>query len=349
MRPLPVVLALFLVLLAGAVRTPSHENWAEASPKECLAHIRAMIQAIAKDFGSFLARYATFLVYSGKTTNDLGNYFECVRSRNNSYTTVLLTLNQTQPQQQLYVGLCLHRSCDARALAALKEDLLLLLQELCIQIPEQKYSKLQLYQPDQRRRAIQFAPFWITLLLLSALAVPVIVLVVRASGAYFRGRPKSAKDLSDAAERPPKQSRGARLGAYCDVKANFYQMGEAYACPRAESLAVMSGIRLLSFLYISLGLTVYCQYQFGSEIGFWEDKFTQTNFFNIVYQSTYSADVLFFLSGFFLAHGLSGPGTKMGPLLLLKSFACRVLRLWPGLILALLCFWSLSPLMVRGP
>lgn len=380
MRPV----LLFLAFLVAHCSEQAVAPLPRSSKSQCLAHIREMEHLFFRDFALFSRRFSTFWVNSGKYVMDMGSYHACEMSPDYTYTSLVYFVNRDNPVVVFGLGLCLNASCDAAALTQMKHEIvefLVAIGSLVIPNPPISESNLEFHPLDQPPSPVSDAGFWLTLLALLALLLPLPVLIYRKVRLRYCAPCKQPSALQLAQPQPNATSSQPLLDKPAPLLNEEPRSEEAGGRGRAGSvwrrveqcfslelnfkkfctlrssnndLLVFNGIRFICFMEIIFGHVYEYSLNYASEPLHWLKDGSTTALFNEIYSTFYAVDAFFFLSGFFVTYTtLDAKRIRHlkfhKPLSLLLAILHRLIRLWPALIVVIFFFWKISGYFVTGP
>ncbi len=318
-------------------------------PQTLLSIIRSVSSSPQNISGSCLGKFKymvnhpvtdpaiiAFFSGSGKGLNELGDYMECTGNPETRY--ILLTISGLP--MAICLGICGPAECRKEDYDALRQDVASLLNDTISKI----IPKDSTFKVNIRRDNVVFNDVAKTTkegtaiglgLVLTLTILGLLVLACIISTVYFMGK-------------DPDQKKGTlQRVAHC------FDLGKTYGqlliddARHDQTLKVFDGIRVLSMVWIVYGhsynVALGLPMQNPQDISTFVSEFSKAHLYN----ATYSVDVFFFLSGFFLTF-IALQQLARGSFTW-QIYLHRLIRLYPALLVTFFADIYILPALGDGP
>ena len=291
------------------------------------ANLEDCKDALTDMFTSGDANSLEMIYYSGKDSNDLGQYGECNELKDASYSLLIINRDPTN----LYLGICGPSICQPEDYKTLINYVLPIFIQKGAEIDS---SQTSVYQSESyNRRSIGKAA-------LAFIIFTVIIICITAVGTYLElvSSKFPGKDMN--LKHPILLSFSLRK--------NFYSL---ISLPETtNNLQVFTGLKILSILSISLFHCYIYQNNIPSTNPSILTEFIQSFSHRIIYMSIYMFDILFITSGFFLAYLVIGKMNALkGKINWPLFYVHRLLRVVPVYFYIFIFFVFIFPYTGTGP
>eukprot|EP01022_Parablepharisma_sp_SALTPOND_P028563 TRINITY_DN71154_c0_g1_i1.p1 TRINITY_DN71154_c0_g1~~TRINITY_DN71154_c0_g1_i1.p1 ORF type:complete len:714 (+),score=31.21 TRINITY_DN71154_c0_g1_i1:128-2143(+) len=293
---------------------------------ECTEKVQYIINSLFTD-----PSVTSFLSYSGKGLNDLGDYKNCIRKEASRY--ILLQIYGLPAN--VAMGFCVPKECKENDYTGLKEHIASVMTKAFAadkKTPlERNLTKNEVVftDPIQRKSARNFFTrgFYWSVLYLALFVTLTIAATVVSSDEKEQTVLKSALSCFDFTK---------------NVKAIF-----TIPQGRDQDLAIFNGIRVISMLWVILGHTFYYT-RHGYVTNILDLPEFLTTFWNsYILSGPFSVDVFFFLSGFLATYLAVKQGNGKGTFI--QTYVHRLLRIFPLYVLTMVLYMFILPLLGDGP
>jgi len=283
------------------------------------------------------SRALSFFLYSSKGINDLGNYDECIKSKEQRF----ITLDFRNPFGGLAFGFCLPSECTAEYFYKYKAPLAELMSEIAVRFKGDYDIDLNLqadhvYFIDPTAEEKVVAKYGFGFVVTVSILGSFILLCCIAT--YM--------EINEKFKEEPNSKLGIVI-SYFGLKKSWNSL---VSNPRRgdEELAFLDGFRVLGITWIIYGHVFFIAGNVPSINVESIHEVTRDPTKTFIYNATLAVDLFLYLSGFLLTYitlSRSKGSPKLSPLI----FVHRIIRLYPLLLITLGVFCFIVPLINNGP